>query len=73
MSPDDATYVDAGHTNALIPGLGIMRNVGQADFYLNGGRTQPGCEQLATVEATGIPGAGFALTTSEYSKGEHSI
>ena len=65
MGPNDASYVDVAHTNAMIPGLGVMNNLGQADYYLNGGRTQPACQALSAVEATGIPGAGFALTTSE--------
>ena len=65
MNASDAQYVDVGHTNAFLAGLGIMRNVGQADFYLNGGINQPPCQSLNSVEASGIPGVGVALATSE--------
>ncbi|XP_058122859.1 phospholipase A1-like [Anopheles ziemanni] len=41
LSPDDAKYVEIIHTNGKA--LGFYANIGQADFYPNGGVTQPGC------------------------------
>ena len=41
ITPEDADFVDALHTNAGI--LGLLKDVGQVDFYLNGGTQQPGC------------------------------
>ncbi|XP_075979721.1 pancreatic lipase-related protein 2-like [Anticarsia gemmatalis] len=45
ISSDDAVYVEAIHTNGgyAIEGLGLGINVGDADFYPNGGIEQPGC------------------------------
>ena len=40
LSPTDASYVDVVHTEAPI---GVAGNIGQADFYVNGGVYQPGC------------------------------
>ncbi|KAL5280255.1 hypothetical protein ACFFRR_004303 [Megaselia abdita] len=37
----DANYVECIHTNAGT--LGFTENLGQADFYVNGGKSQPGC------------------------------
>uniref|UniRef100_A0A2M4ASZ5 Putative lipase n=2 Tax=Anopheles triannulatus TaxID=58253 RepID=A0A2M4ASZ5_9DIPT len=41
LSADDAQYVEIIHTNGKA--LGFYRNIGQADFYPNGGVKQPGC------------------------------
>ncbi|CAH0588074.1 unnamed protein product [Chrysodeixis includens] len=44
ISPDDAIYVEAIHTDGdTIEGLGIGSDVGNANFYVNGGNSQPGC------------------------------
>ncbi|XP_055916670.1 phospholipase A1 VesT1.02-like [Eupeodes corollae] len=37
----DAVYVESIHTNGKL--LGFIQPIGQAAFYPNGGRTQPGC------------------------------
>ncbi|XP_053684193.1 lipase member H-A-like [Sabethes cyaneus] len=41
LSANDAQYVEVIHTNGKI--LGFFKNIGNADFYPNGGITQPGC------------------------------
>lgn len=41
VAPQDADYVEVIHTNGGL--LGFDLPIGQADFYPNGGRTQPGC------------------------------
>ncbi|XP_055538343.1 pancreatic triacylglycerol lipase-like [Wyeomyia smithii] len=41
VAPSDANYVEVIHTNGGL--LGFDLPIGQADFYPNGGRTQPGC------------------------------
>lgn len=41
VAPTDAAYVEVLHTNAGL--LGFDLPIGQASFYPNGGRTQPGC------------------------------
>ncbi|CAN7993400.1 unnamed protein product, partial [Ixodes hexagonus] len=47
ISKKDATFVDAIHTSAgknLLKGsLGMEKPFGDANFYPNGGRSQPGC------------------------------
>ena len=47
ISRNDANYVDVLHTNgdtSLSGGFGLMDPVGTADFYVNGGMDQPGCD-----------------------------
>lgn len=41
LDPSDANFVDVIHTGAGI--LGQWRPSGHADFYVNGGTSQPGC------------------------------
>uniref|UniRef100_A0A182LWR9 Lipase domain-containing protein n=1 Tax=Anopheles culicifacies TaxID=139723 RepID=A0A182LWR9_9DIPT len=41
LSSDDAQYVEIIHTNGKA--LGFFSNIGQADYYPNGGVRQPGC------------------------------
>ncbi|XP_055528069.1 lipase member H-like [Wyeomyia smithii] len=41
LSPQDAQYVETIMTNAGLLGIGVP--LGQANFYPNEGRTQPGC------------------------------
>nr|XP_021186850.2 pancreatic lipase-related protein 2 [Helicoverpa armigera] len=45
INRDDAIYVEALHTDGgyLVGGLGIGTDVADADFYVNGGVSQPGC------------------------------
>ncbi|KAJ8718520.1 hypothetical protein PYW08_002757 [Mythimna loreyi] len=46
LNPNDAIYVEAIHTNSgnTIGGLGIGSDVANADFYVNGGVSQPDCK-----------------------------
>ncbi|XP_055531914.1 lipase member H-A-like [Wyeomyia smithii] len=41
LSANDAQYVEVIHTNGKA--LGFFKNIGIADFYPNGGTSQPGC------------------------------
>ncbi|XP_067631660.1 phospholipase A1-like [Eurosta solidaginis] len=41
LSVNDAQYVEGIHTNG--GGLGYLQPLGKADFYPNGGKSQPGC------------------------------
>lgn len=41
LDPTDARYVQVIHTNDGVLGFGII--MGHADYYPNGGKTQPGC------------------------------
>ncbi|CAG4943616.1 unnamed protein product [Parnassius apollo] len=43
LSSNDGVYVEAIHTNGGTVGLGIGSAVANADFYPNGGKSQPGC------------------------------
>ena len=42
LDPTDAAYVDVIHTDTRV--LGTSRNLGHADFFVNGGSEQPGCD-----------------------------
>jgi len=44
LDKDDAKYVDVIHTNA--GGAGLSEAIGHADFYVNGGDFQPGCNDI---------------------------
>lgn len=41
VTPTDGVYVEVMHTNGGL--LGFREPIGQADFFPNYGRTQPGC------------------------------
>ena len=50
INKEDGQFVDAIHTNA--GQLGIWQNVGQVDFYMNGGSgPQPGCYDLDSASS----------------------
>ncbi|CAH0758114.1 unnamed protein product [Diatraea saccharalis] len=43
LRPTDGVYVEAIHTDGGLTGLGIGSAVADADFFPNGGNSQPGC------------------------------
>lgn len=43
LSPTDGIYVEAIHTDGEVGGLGIGIPIADADFFPNGGFSQPGC------------------------------
>ncbi|XP_076462116.1 pancreatic lipase-related protein 2-like [Babylonia areolata] len=46
LDSTDARFVDVIHSNAKplnSGGAGLYRQIGHIDFYINGGKTQPGC------------------------------
>lgn len=43
LSRNDGVYVEAIHTDGGTGGLGIGSAVANADFFPNGGNSQPGC------------------------------
>uniref|UniRef100_A0A8C3K390 Triacylglycerol lipase n=1 Tax=Calidris pygmaea TaxID=425635 RepID=A0A8C3K390_9CHAR len=47
LDPSDAKFVDIIHTHA-----GILQTCGHLDFYPNGGKKMPGCNQLRVPPAT---------------------
>ncbi|XP_047103185.1 pancreatic lipase-related protein 2-like isoform X1 [Schistocerca piceifrons] len=60
LDTNDAAYVDIIHTDGSrtwAEGFGLLRPLGHADFYPNGGRTQPGCtEGYAAVVVSHLEG-----------------
>ena len=44
LDKDDASEVEIIHTNAAV--LGYKRNLGNVDFYINGGYTQQNCSEV---------------------------
>lgn len=47
LDRSDAKFVDVLHTNAGV--FGKIEPSGHADFYINGGQTQPACEQHKSI------------------------
>ena len=51
LDKSDAEFVDGIHTNtqrvAIATGIGMAKEVGHIDFYVNGGSRQPGCLDLS--------------------------
>ena len=46
LDQTDAMFVDVVHSNAKalqFGGAGLFRQIGDVDFYVNGGKSQPGC------------------------------
>lgn len=64
LNADDAIYVEAIHTDGAnaIDSLGLGMDVGDADFYPNGGSSQPGC--LTSICSHNIAWRFFAATVS---------
>ncbi|XP_032679658.1 phospholipase A1-like [Odontomachus brunneus] len=55
---NDALFVDVIHTNGRFLtslGLGFPEPIGHIDFYLNGGKTQPGCKKNETSYIQYLP------------------
>jgi len=53
LDDTDARFVDIIHTDGgllTVGGLAFLPPIGHADFYPNGGQTQPGCSPLRTLE-----------------------
>ncbi|KAH8372491.1 hypothetical protein KR093_011700, partial [Drosophila rubida] len=48
LAAQDAAYVEVLHTNGN--GLGTMRQLGDVDYYPNGGQQQPGCHSDACAQ-----------------------
>ncbi|KAH9399569.1 hypothetical protein TYRP_017983, partial [Tyrophagus putrescentiae] len=53
LTKDDATFVDAIHTNAKPLyqfGYGVLERLAHLDFYPNGGLSQPGCDNVLSSD-----------------------
>ncbi|XP_035211608.1 pancreatic triacylglycerol lipase-like isoform X2 [Stegodyphus dumicola] len=58
LDPTDAQFVDVIHTDGgsiITGGLGMIQDCGHVDFYPNGGKRQPGCNQnvVGAIEKEG--------------------
>uniref|UniRef100_A0A182MDA1 Lipase domain-containing protein n=1 Tax=Anopheles culicifacies TaxID=139723 RepID=A0A182MDA1_9DIPT len=72
VASGDANYVEVIHTNGGL--LGFDLPLGQADFYPNGGRSQPGCGvDLAGTCAHGRAFQFFAESVRTAQSGFNSI
>ncbi|XP_040168740.1 pancreatic lipase-related protein 2-like [Anopheles arabiensis] len=72
VAPGDANYVEVIHTNGGL--LGFDLPIGLADFYPNGGRSQPGCGvDLAGTCAHGRAFQFFAESVRTAQSGFNSI
>ncbi|XP_011259268.1 pancreatic triacylglycerol lipase-like [Camponotus floridanus] len=52
LNKNDAPFVDVIHTNGRLLfslGLGLPEIIGHVDFYPNGGKMQPGCEEFNSI------------------------
>ncbi|XP_067679044.1 pancreatic lipase-related protein 2-like [Haliotis asinina] len=72
LDKTDAVFVDVIHTNGaplLSGGAGLMEISGHVDFYVNGGKAQPGCKDGVSGLLSGIFGGGGVAKTISCSHG----
>ncbi|KAK3738410.1 hypothetical protein RRG08_037047 [Elysia crispata] len=72
LDETDAMFVDVVHTNGAPfseGGAGLIQQSGHIDFYVNGGKTQPGCPNglggaFSALFTSGVEAAGDAVSCS---------